>query len=968
MIEVLKLKYFFSSVLIIVLLSFFNLTYCSIIDINKSIHTKDILSIFRIAEKYQKEGNFEKALFQYKIAEKIAKQKSDKKKECEASLKIGLMLWNLGMLDDSLDQYNKALDIAIESNFDEKILFIINVKNIFKFYLEGKKLRSKGESINSINTFKQAIDLSSRIHSNEHKLKCLRQISLSFHAINNLDEFNKQNENALIIATSLNHEKEEANCLINIGSFYRKTNNYSKALYNYERALDIAKYLENAELESACLNNIGIIYKEIGNYKKSLIYLEKAYVIDQKLEIPRYIAIDLINLGETLRSKGLFSNNKENLNKALVYFYKCLDLVRNDSNFKIEVKVLNNIGTIESDLHNYSSALDIFQQAYQKSKKIQDIETMGMTLNNIGIVYYNLGNYEESSKYYEKAIILANQIKGGHILWETYLRKANTLKKQNNINEAIENYKKSINIIENIRSQITLGEFRASFLGTDKRIEAYHNLIDLYVRLDKKNTKKHIDNESFFYVEKAKARTFIDSLESSQIHLSKGTDFIIRNRENELLKDISNTYTQLLALDSDSKKVSLLQIKLNDLEDQLETLKREIRRKSPAYANLKYPKIITLKEAQNKLLSKNSAFFEYIIGENNCYAFVITKKDLTVFTIPSKEKLKSLVISHLKRVNDPDNNNFDTGFELYNKLIKPGLNKNIKKLIFVPDDILHYLPFETLILSKTKNQWLIEKYIISYTPSITAQREIISRRNAIKQKPRINFLGFGNPVFHAQKHRNIENKKLITSYSNNEFNFDSLKYSTTEIHKISSLFKENMKKIFIGENCTEENFKGQDLDNYKIIHFATHSLIDDKIPNRSTIVLSLDNDPQEDGFLQVREIYNLKMKCDLITLSSCQSGLGQLIKGEGIEGLNRAFFYLCSSKSIVNSLRSSKLELINSNNLSHPYYWAGFIISGKADIQIFKNPNLKLLIITFILFIGGFIMIKWIINNYLKKK
>jgi CHAT domain-containing protein len=136
-------------------------------------------------------------------------------------------------------------------------------------------------------------------------------------------------------------------------------------------------------------------------------------------------------------------------------------------------------------------------------------------------------------------------------------------------------------------------------------------------------------------------------------------------------------------------------------------------------------------------------------------------------------------------------------------------------------------------------------------------------------------------------------------------------------------------------------------------------------------VLSLDEDQTEDGFLQMREIYNLKLNSDLVTLSSCQTGLGELIRGEGIEGINRAFFYagtssvlmslwavhdqasyqlmerfyyhLRSSESIKNALRKAKLEMINSGVLSHPYYWAGFIASGKTDKVVFPSLRNKLL-------------------------
>jgi len=177
---------------------------------------------------------------------------------------------------------------------------------------------------------------------------------------------------------------------------------------------------------------------------------------------------------------------------------------------------------------------------------------------------------------------------------------------------------------------------------------------------------------------------------------------------------------------------------------------------------------------------------------------------------------------------------------------------------------------------------------------------------------------------------------------------------------------------------------------YKIIHFATHGLIDDNNPARSSIVLSLGNNTEEvgeDGFLQMREIFNLKLNSDLVTLSACQTGLGKFFKGEGIESLNRAFFYagassvlmslwptndqascqlmarfythLRSSESIMNALQKAKLEMIASDVLSHPYYWAGFIVTGKADIVAFPSPlNKQALLITLLFLLGGIIVLK----------
>ena len=169
-------------------------------------------------------------------------------------------------------------------------------------------------------------------------------------------------------------------------------------------------------------------------------------------------------------------------------------------------------------------------------------------------------------------------------------------------------------------------------------------------------------------------------------------------------------------------------------------------------------------------------------------------------------------------------------------------------------------------------------------------------------------------------------------------------------------------------------------------------MIDDKVPARSAIILSLDEDPNEDGFLQMREIYNLHLNADLVTLSACETGLGQFIRGEGIEGINRAFFYAGASAVLMSlwavndqatyqlmerfyyhlkngvpltdALRKAKLEMINSNVLDHPYYWAGFILSGKANQVIFPKNRLRWIIVSITcLLLGGVIAISIIKRN-----
>jgi CHAT domain-containing protein/Tfp pilus assembly protein PilF len=950
-------------------------------------------TIYSQAQESKRSGDFVKALEYFERASLVAQKHKNEPGMVNCIIGQALIYLNMGKIRESNTAFSTAQSLAKKLNLKLAETWCASALRIAGYYHRGKRFRSAGDYKNSIKEFDLAISESEKIRSKEHELKCLRQLSLTYLEIPDLQRFFYLNKQALKIAESLNHRQEQCKCLTNIGLFYWKLDNFSEALSNYRRAYDLAISTGDRESQAGCLNNIGIVYFDLGEYEIAMENLSKALKIDKESGNSANIAEDLINIGESYRRRGLLTLNRGDLSLALRNFDESLILAKKINDLSAEIKILTDLGATYSHLENHQKALDYFFEGLKKATRINYVEAMGMILNNIGIVYSQLGNYEESTKYYQRAIDLALGISGGKILWEAYLEIADAYKEQGKWDAALENYRKSISVIENIRSGVNLEELRATYLGTEKRIDAYYNIIDLYIRLYHQSHDETYEAEAFNYLEKAKARSFLDSIEVSKLDLTEGIDQKLLNRETELMNDISRLHTKLLVPQLSPEQRDSISKALESCENQLDSLKGEIRKASPAYANLSYPTTITLAEAQRNLIDSGTVYFAYLLGRDSSYAFAITRDDLKIFPLPAKGEIQKLVQEHLRSITDPASKDFRFGYRLYECLVKPGLNPEARRIIIIPDDALYFLPFETLLEKEQGREWLVKEYDIAYVPSLSSLRELLERRRTGARKPQKDILAIGDPDFGASE---IEGPTDAgPSLGQNPvpgFNtqFYRLKYSGQEVAEIASLFKPKKREVLVRDQATEDRLKAANLSDYKIVHFATHAVIDEKKPARSSIVLTLDQDPTEDGFLQMREVFNLRLRADLVTLSACETGLGRLVRGEGIDGLSRAFFYagassvllslwaindqasfqllerfyvhLRSGKSIMVALRKAKLEMIDSHVLDHPYYWASFIAKGETDLVIFPN-ELNRWIVATLSIVAGLAILLIIVNR-----
>lgn len=909
----------------------------------------------------------------------LARKIDNKEEEVKCLISLGLLCWNIGELEESSEKYKKALSIAKKFNLKNKLEHCRTVLEIYRLFKEGRRLRSLGENQKSIESFKKAVDLAREIGSKEHKVKCLRHLSITFWELKNFQDFFLLNKEALTIAQSLNHKREEGICLNHIGVFYERLDNYSKALNFYEESLSIAKAIKNKGNESACMNNVGIIYKTIGNYDKALKYFIKALTIEKQLGNDFDISLLLNNIGLTLRYKGFISGDKEHFDKALDYLYDCLKLTRKILDketgildlIQTEVHALNNIGFVLTDLKNYHEALKYLISGYEKAEEIQDLEGMGMLQNNMGIAYYNLGYYEEAMKSYMKATELANKISDRQVLWEAYFGLGQCYEKRHKFSRAVRSYQKAIDVIDHIRSQIFLDTYKTGFVRD--KFQVYEFLINLLYRLNIEHLSSSHADEMFHVVERAKGRAFLESLAESKIDIRKSLSPGLKKRENELSSRISLIIQELSRPDLSKKRRKELLNKLEQEEDEYINLISRIRVEVPELANLVSASPCGVDQVQKNLDGK-TALIEYFLGENESFMFFITRNEFGMYGLPSRSKIEKSIKAYLKILSGAPKGEFKgtlAARRIYRELLFPAegnIPESVENLIIVPDGILYSLPFETLIPNNqdrsSKDDYLVANYKISYVPSSSAL--LFLSENKVKHESPKSLMAFGNPSYMLKDSSNGKKSKthveiLRELYLDQGFDFSPLPYTEREILEISSYFPDDRKDIYLKDEAREEIFKEAPLQDYQIIHFACHGFLAEEFPFRSALVLALDDDPQEDGFLQVRELYNLRLKADLVVLSACQTGKGKLERGEGILGLPRIFFY-AGAKSVIltlwrindestatfmnslycylskgndkaQALRLAKLEMINSK-FSHPFYWAAFVLNGDSNSKL----------------------------------
>jgi CHAT domain-containing protein/Tfp pilus assembly protein PilF len=914
----------------------------------------------------RQQGEFHQAITVFNDALRLARVCDDASAQIECLMNLGILMWDIGQVKDSNEIYRQALSLSQKLGLKDREAQCATYLKIFEAYVRGKEACSAGLHQLSIAQFNTAIDLARKIKSPEHELKCLRQMSLNYHQTKKYAEFSSLNNKALAIAINLNHRREQARCLNNIGIYYYEKSSYSKALSYYSEALClIADNVEKDVDLSAFLNNIGAIYRDLGDYEKALAYTKHALEIDYSLNDEEGISVELSSLAATYRRKGIYSRSQNDFYLSLDYNLKSLEMAKKTKNQKSEIAAMNNIGLLYATIGNHTQALKYFRLAIKKAELIEYFSEACNVCSNMGFVLLERGEYQEAEGCFGKGLELVLKTGRDDVLWEIYFGFGQCLEKEGKDEFAIVSYRKAIDVIEVMRSRVALDDYKVGFIRD--KMKAYEALLSLlYDRKEKEKTSSY-DGQIFAIVERAKARSFLEELGQAGRSAQDPADNEYRNEEASLSKKISFTISELIRPDLGEARRKNLLAKLELEEDVYTSLLNRIKTETTEYSQLAFPQAISAHRIQKQHLDKRSAILEYYLGEKRSLGILLTRDGLILRALPSRAEIENSLRAYLMLLSTPPQTSFrgvPAGRRIYKDLIYPfedTLSQSIDHLIIIPDGILHYLPFEALVRDDTKTaelRYLIELYDISYAPSASSLVYLMEKERLGQHKKTL--LAVGDPVYLSRnskmpKGRDRHEDALRDIYLNDGFELSSLPYSEREVDRVARCFPDDEVEVLLKSQAKEEGIKSRALEEYRIIHFACHGFLDEKTPMRSALVLTLDDDSEEDGFLQAREISNLRLDADLVVLSACQTGKGRLENAEWVLGLPRTFFYagarstisslwkindkstseimpkfyryLAAGNNKARSLRLAKLNVLKSR-YSHPFYWAAFVLNG----------------------------------------
>lgn len=855
----------------------------------------------------------------------------------------------------------------------------------------------------------------------DSEIKALNLLSRVCMSLGDSQKFSEYREEELKLYWQSKSKEQLANFLQETGVLYRGLGEWDKARDAFEQALSIFKKLDSQKLEiqlkiASIYVSISRIYRQLGNSSEQGVFLGKAYDIYFNFQnypiftekSTRGLAFRdklMSQFADLMRETSRFHYNQGDVDKALRYLDRQKQALEfaDDKDTEALASNLSQIGIIHYLHKNEATGIQYLHRALEIISKESQINTSNISnrvrralkakiLQKVSVIYYKQRDLEKSLEYSQE--ILEAYIGVGDLEGQVgvLFNIAVGHRDQGKPIEALKKINAAIKIVERLRKNSQDDDLRTSYFAQFQH--PYALKIDLLMQLHQQQPQKGYDKQAMETSDRARARSLIELLTESRADIRKGVGDDLLKREKELQQKLDATekrFTQLTSNSATQAQAVGIQQEIKDLYQAQNQLKDEIRKESPAYAQLKYPEPLKLAEIQQQL-DGDTVLLQYSLGEERSYLWAVTKTGMTSYTLPKRSDIEKSANQFRDLLRDPGMQGVSpsdqqkgtslaqTANQLSTLILAPAaaeLKRN-RRIVIVADGALHTIPFAALTVpgsdSTTYNP-LVKHHEIVNLPSastIAILRETVTKNR--KPAPKTLAL-LADPVFSKEDDRftgklgkspsldlnlELEHSALNRATRNlNLANLSRLESSGKEATQILALVPPPQQLVATGFDATYDWATSPQLRQYRFLHFATHGLFDPKQPELSGLVFSRidkQGNPRRD-FLRLPDLFNLDLPAELIVLSACETGLGTVVQGEGIVGMTRGLMYAGTPRVVVSlwqvndaatatlmgrfyqeiqqgksppvALQAAQQWMATQEAYQNPYSWAGFVVQGE---------------------------------------
>ncbi|WP_394748088.1 CHAT domain-containing protein [Spongiimicrobium salis] len=432
----------------------------------------------------------------------------------------------------------------------------------------------------------------------------------------------------------------------------------------------------------------------------------------------------------------------------------------------------------------------------------------------------------------------------------------------------------------------------------------------------------------FKFMELNKNSALLEGLQNIRFKEIAGVPETIVSLEQHVLEELQNTNKNIIYLQNKGEVSPITLQKLKDkllgLNEKNDSIHSVILQNYPKYAGLK-----SLMANENysrfvqSTLRKNQAILEFYIGTRSWYRAILTKEDMRIERFDTSGELREL--SETLRTQIQAQQKWEDTAASLQKIVFPVLPKKITSIALVTDDVLNFVPFEIL---QKDGAPLLKTYAIGYIGSV----QLLQEQTQLVHTPGNTWSGYA------------------PSYTAN-----MLPNNQKEVEDIRTITNG---KVYLREAATKAAFLHSSSKS-NLLHLALHTELDKVNPLNNHMLFAKDSIATTGNALSAAEIYGLDLNAHMVVLSSCNTGYGKIAQGEGVMNMSRAFTYAGVSSTVMSlwkvpdketsqimesfykhlkngdskdvALKNAKLEYLEQAEdplLKHPYYWAGFIVSG----------------------------------------